>query len=155
MLLWRLATATYAERFDGGYGLVNAGRWNVVGQLVTYAATHPSLCLLERLVHVADLALLPIGLVMVLYEAPDSITRRTVELRDLPESWPRDAWLTQRLGAQWLGSTEEALLVVPSVVVAMPEANDRNIVINHRHPDAARIRIRAIRPFEIDARLLS
>jgi RES domain-containing protein len=154
MLLWRLATAAYAERFDGGYGLVNAGRWNVAGQRVTYAATHPSLCLLERLVHVADLALLPHELVMVLYEAPDSIPRGTIALDALPRGWQRDEWLTQRLGAEWLDQAEEALLFVPSVVVAMPEADDRNIVINHRHADTARIRIRALRPFEIDTRLL-
>ena len=49
MRLWRLSAAAYAERFDGGYGLEYAGRWNERGRLVTYCATGPALCVLEKL----------------------------------------------------------------------------------------------------------
>ena len=59
MRLWRLSNAEDAERFDGGYGLHRDGRWNTRGRPVTYCATGPALCLLEKLVHVEDLALLP------------------------------------------------------------------------------------------------
>src|SRR5258708_39409735 len=59
MLLWRLSGLQHAEAFDGGYGLLYDGRWNTVGHAVTYCATSPSLCVLEKLVHVQDPALLP------------------------------------------------------------------------------------------------
>lgn len=52
MLLWRLSIRRYASIFDGGYGLLFDGRWNTVGHAVTYCATSPSLCVLEKLVHI-------------------------------------------------------------------------------------------------------
>ena len=42
MDLWRLSHADYAERFDGGYGLVGDGRWNGRGRPVTYCSTGPA-----------------------------------------------------------------------------------------------------------------
>ena len=54
MQLWRLSGAAHARAFDGGYGLLYPGRWNSAGRAVTYCATSPSLCVLEKLVHVED-----------------------------------------------------------------------------------------------------
>jgi RES domain-containing protein len=54
MLLWRLSGLRHASSFDGGYGLLFDGRWNTVGHAVTYCAISPSLCVLEKLVHVED-----------------------------------------------------------------------------------------------------
>ena len=54
MLLWRLSGVQHAEAFDGGYGLLFEGRWNTIGHAVAYCATSPSLCVLEKLVHVED-----------------------------------------------------------------------------------------------------
>jgi len=59
MRLWRLSSARRARDFDGGYGLVNSGRWNTTGRPVTYCSTVPSLAALEKRVHVTDPALLP------------------------------------------------------------------------------------------------
>ena len=77
MQLWRLSGAAFADRFDGGYGLEHAGRWNERGRPV---------CLLR----------------------------------------------------------------VPSVIVPVPESDDRNIIVNHRHRDAARIMISRIERFACD-----
>ena len=80
MRLWRLSTLQFADAFDGGYGLRFDGRWNTVGRPVTYAATSPSLCVLEKLVHVEAPALLP-SRAMVSFEVPDEVpfARRVVE----------------------------------------------------------------------------
>ncbi len=64
MLLWRLSGVQYASAFDGGYGLLFEGRWNTAGHAVTYCASSPSLCVLEKLVHIEDPDLLP-ALIMV------------------------------------------------------------------------------------------
>jgi len=89
MLLWRLSGRQHARAFDGGYGLLFDGRWNTVGHAVTYCATSPSLCVLEKLVHVEDPALLP-ELIMVAYEAPDALPVDTVTLDRLSHDWQRD-----------------------------------------------------------------
>jgi RES domain-containing protein len=153
MRLWRLSSLQFAKVFDGGYGLRFDGRWNTVGRPVTYAATSPSLCVLEKLVHVEDPELLP-ALAMVTYHVPDEIpvTRRT--LVDLPDDWRRQEVKTQRIGDKWLASLEAAVLFVPSVIVPIRDSPDRNVIINHRHPAAAAIAVERVEPFEVDVRLL-
>jgi RES domain-containing protein len=153
MRLWRLSSQGLAEAFDGGYGLRFDGRWNTVGHAVTYAATSPSLCVLEKLVHVEDPALLP-RLAMVTYDVPDDtpVARRT--LGDLPEDWRRREAETQRIGDQFLSAVEAAILFVPSVIVLIRDSPDWNIVINHRHTAAGAITIERIEPFQLDVRLL-
>jgi RES domain-containing protein len=153
MRLWRLSGLQFAEAMDGGYGLLFNGRWNTVGRPVTYTATSPSLCVLEKLVHVEDPALMP-ALAMVVYDVPDTtpITRRA--LSDLPEDWRRRESDTQRMGDEWLEGLEHALLFVPSAIVAIDDSPDCNVIVNHRHPAAAAIRIERIDPFELDVRLL-
>ena len=73
MQLWRLSAGVYAERFDGGYGLENDGRWNGRGRPVTYCSTGPALCVIEKLVHLDDASLLPDDMVFVRYAAPDDL----------------------------------------------------------------------------------
>ncbi len=51
---------------------------------MTYCATSPSLCVLEKLVHVQDSDLLP-ALVMVRYESPDCLGIETISIAQLPE----------------------------------------------------------------------
>ncbi|MGE0652979.1 MAG: RES family NAD+ phosphorylase [Alphaproteobacteria bacterium] len=154
MRFWRLSTAPYAEAFDGGYGLHYDGRWNAVGDPVTYCATVPSLCVLEKLVHTESIDDLPEDLQMIEYEAPDALLVEIWESDDLPPDWRRNGLDTRDRGSNWLRGATAPLLRVPSVVVAEPGALDRNILINHRHPEHKRIVVRDIRPFEIDPRLL-
>jgi RES domain-containing protein len=152
MRLWRLSGREHARSFDGGYGLLYDGRWNTAGHAVTYCATSPSLCVIEKLVHVEDPALMP-DLVMVTYEAPDEIGMETVRPSALPDDWrPGEGW-TQRLGDAWHRSLATPLLSVPSVVVPLDASPDVNVLINHRHPDAARIVLAAAEPFILDPRL--
>lgn len=61
--------------------------------------------------------------------------------------------MTQQLGDDWLDGLTEALLVVPSVIMPIPAAPDRNVLINHRRPETARIAIVEIVPFTLDPRL--
>ncbi len=97
MVLWRLSGEQHARAFDGGYGLLYDGRWNSAGRAMTYCATSPSLCVLEKLVHIEDPELLP-ALIMVRYQVPDGLGMETISITELPESWRRqDSW-TQRRG---------------------------------------------------------
>jgi RES domain-containing protein len=152
MRLWRLSSVRHARDFDGGYGLFNDGRWNTRGRPVTYCSTAPSLAALEKRVHVSDPALLP-PQVMVAYDVPDSISTRTIAFNDLPADWTTLETHTQALGNAWLDSAGEALLIVPSVVVPLASAADRNVLLNHRVAAAATIQIAETMPFTLDPRL--
>jgi RES domain-containing protein len=152
MRLWRLSSARRARDFDGGYGLYNSGRWNTKGRPVTYCATVPSLSALEKRVHVSDPTLLP-DQALVEYDVPENVPMRRIEIGDLPADWAMRETQSQRLGDEWLDQASEAILVVPSVIMPIANAPDRNVLINHRHPAAARIAIVAATAFAIDPRL--
>jgi len=152
MRLWRLSSARRARDFDGRYGLHNNGRWNTKGRPVTYCATVPSLSALEKRAHVSDPAFLP-EQTMVEYDAPDDVPVREIEIGDLPANWVLREAQSQKLGDEWLDQAAEAILIVPSVIMSIASAPDRNVLINHRHPAAARIRIVAATAFAFDPRL--
>ena len=152
MLFWRLSGRRHARAFDGGYGLLFDGRWNTRGHRVTYCATSPSLCVLEKLVHIEDFALMP-DLVMITYDMPEAMAAETVSLDGLPADWRRREELTQELGDTWQGAGKTAILMMPSAIVPFRDAPDRNAMINHAHPAANEIKIVAAEDFALDARL--
>jgi RES domain-containing protein len=152
MRLWRLSSSRRARDFDGAYGLHNNGRWNTKGRPVTYCATVPSLSALEKRAHVSDPAVLP-DQTMVEYDAADDVPVREIEIGDLPANWALREAQSQKLGDEWLDRVGEAILIVPSVIMPIASAPDRNVLINHRHPAAARIRIVAAIAFAFDPRL--
>jgi RES domain-containing protein len=153
MLLWRLSGVQHAQTFDGGYGLLFDGRWNTVGHPVTYCATSPSLCVLEKLAHIEDPDLLP-PLRMVRYDAPDDLGVETISIAGLADSWPRQERRTQQVGDGWHASLRTPLLCVPSAIVPIEGSPDTNFLINHRHPAVGRIRLVKNEPFSLDLRLL-
>jgi RES domain-containing protein len=152
MLLWRLSGTQHAQAFDGGYGLLFNGRWNTVGHAVTYCSTSPSLCVLEKLVHIEDASLLP-ELIMVTYDVPDALGVEKIDLEDLADEWRRrEAW-TQQKGDAWHQSRTSPLIRVPSAIVPIPNSPDVNVLINHTHPACANIKISRLEPFVFDPRL--
>jgi RES domain-containing protein len=152
MRLWRLSSVRRARDFTGGYGLANSGRWNTVGRPVTYCASVPSLAALEKRVHVGDPSRLP-PQAMVAYDAPDGVSVRTIETGELPTDWASREADTQQFGDDWLDAGAEAILLVPSVIMPIAGVADRNVLINHRKPDATRISIVDVVAFTLDPRL--
>ena len=155
MQLWRLSGAGYADRLDGGYGLENDGRWNTRGRPVTYCSTGPALCLLEKLVHIDDVALIPDDTMLVRYDVPDDFGIENLRLADLPDDWRLNEGVTRAIGDTWLDGISSAFLRVPSVIVPVADSADRNVLVNHRHEDAGRITVAGIEPFACDPRLFS
>jgi len=153
MLLWRLSGRQNANSFDGGYGLLFDGRWNTRGHAVTYCATSPSLCVLEKLIHIEDPVILP-DLVMVTYDVPQKTDRLTVRLDELPKDWRRREGLTQQRGDAWHRSRVALLLKVPSAIIPVKESPDFNVLVNHSHPSVTDIKIVSAEPFILDQRPL-
>jgi RES domain-containing protein len=154
MRLWRLSGSRHARAFDGGYGLFNNGRWNTRGRPVTYCSTVPSLAALEKRVHVTEARLLP-PQIMIEYDVPDDVAVRAITIAELPSDWRTRETMTQRLGDGWADAASDAILIVPSVIMPLPHAPDRNAVINHRHPSATRITIVSVTPLTLDPRLFA
>ena len=152
MRLWRLSSVRRARDFDGGYGITNSGRWNTIGRPVTYCSTVPSLTALEKRVHVTVTDLLP-PQAMVEYAVPDDVPAHSISFDDLPSDWTLREIHTQTLGDAWLDKCAELILVVPSVIMPIASAPDRNVLINHRHSGSSRIMITAVTPFTFDPRL--
>jgi RES domain-containing protein len=152
MRLWRLSSLRRAREFDGGYGLANSGRWNTSGRPVTYCSTVPSLTALEKRVHITDTSLLP-PQAMVEYVVPDDVPVRNISFDALSSDWALHETHTQTLGDAWLDKCTELILVVPSVIMPIASAPDRNVLINHWHSGLARITITAVTPFTFDPRL--
>ena len=114
---------------------------------MTYAATAPSLCVLEKLVHL-DLAIaLPEDLVMVEIEVPDGGGVSRLEPSDLPERWAMDELSTRRIGDAWHDARSTLALSVPSVILPLTGIADRNLVLNHECDGAEQMRILRSEPF--------
>ncbi len=90
---------------------------------------------------------------MVEYDVPDDLPTRLLAMNDLDVDWTMRETVTQKLGDAWLSGGTEALLLVPSVIVPLASAPERNVLINHRQSASARIQIVATTPFTLDPRL--
>jgi RES domain-containing protein len=119
---------------------------------VTYCSTVPSLTALEKRVHVTDTSLLALQ-AMVEYSVPDDVPVHSISFSDLPSDWASRETHTQRLGDAWLDGCAELILVVPSVIMPIASAPERNVLINHRHVAIVGITVTAITPFTFDPRL--
>lgn len=149
MLVWRLARSVYPA-LDGEGARLSGGRWNGPGTPVVYTAGSLSLAALEQLVHLNP-SRLPEDLVAYGVEIPDALQVEQVAASSLPEGWDRRAEVPtlRRIGQTWAEKEEAAILNVPSAVI--PE--ERNYLINPRHPAAPQARVTRQRPFDFDPRL--
>lgn len=149
MLVWRLTRRPYAD-LDGHGGRSTDGRWHSRGQPIVYCASTAALAVLEVRVHL-DLAPdeLPDDYVLMKIAVPDDLERQTIGVAELPVGWQRDAELSRAVGDRWLARRVTALLQVPSAIVAV----EQNVLLNARHPAAARLAIEEIQPFGWDPRL--
>ena len=109
---------------------------------MVYCAPNPATALLEILVH-AEIELDDIP-----------VTYKYLEIH-VPERTSRESITTtaaaQKRGDAWLEQNRTALLLVPCVIV--PETT--NVLINPRHPESARIKIKRIHEQSADTRLIS
>lgn len=141
MRLWRISE--FAS-LDGAGGLYAAGRWNSIGQPITYLAESSALALLEALVR-RSRTVLPAPYQLLDVHVPDDVAATR---------WPvdqdaHDRPLTTAWGDAFLRARSTALARVPSVIAPA----SWNYLLNPLHPDAARIRIARAARWPWDARL--
>lgn len=151
--IWRIATrgpSWAAEDLSGNGSARSAGRWNSTGMPVVYASTTIAMACLETVVHGAGL---PVRRWLVAIDVPQVHWHARTELapEDLPGWDARPAGAASSgWGDRWLASHSSLLAAVPSVIV--PE--ERNVLINPRHPACASLVARVVREWSYDSRLL-
>jgi RES domain-containing protein len=117
---------------------------------VVYTSATLSLAALEVLVHL-DRRDAPDDLVAVAAEIPDEVTRRTIEVSELPSTWrryPAPPALAD-LGTAWAQAGRITVLVVPSALVPA----EANYLLNPAHEAFPAIRVLPPEPFRFDPRL--
>lgn len=148
--VWRITTARFAQSaFSGEGARLYGGRWNPKGWPVVYTAQSQSLALLELMVQDEPLRA---HYVLIPAQLPDDLPETRIDIDQLPDDWrtigARD--VLQAMGQAWLESGQSAVLNVPSAVVPA----ERNLLLNPRHPDFARIVIGEPQSLQTDIRLL-
>jgi RES domain-containing protein len=81
----------------------------------------------------------------------DDAMMATMELKKLPKGWnaqPPGA-ISKKIGDEWIQSGRSVVLAVPSVIVAQ----ERTFLLNPKHRDFAKIKIKDQGTFSLDPRL--
>ncbi len=154
MFLYRISNKRYARDLSGVGAEKYGGRWNLKGVPVLYTADAMTLCTLEALVHAGD-SVGPTSRVMITYQLPHDISKYIPDDNLLPSGWDDlpsiDGGPSSTFGQHWVEREKELIMVVPSVI--MPQAKERAIVINVRHPEFKKLEIVSLEPFLFDPRL--
>ncbi|WP_304064593.1 RES family NAD+ phosphorylase [Pedobacter glucosidilyticus] len=149
MELFRLANAKYIEDLSGTGARLYGGRWNSVGTPAVYLTSSKSLAVLEVLVHLNP-ALFPDDFCMASFEVPDdSFTALSIE--KLPTDWKNNQeQLLKRFGDEFIRKNEYLGLKVPSAIVD----DEFNYILNPNHPLMNKVKIKLVKPFIFDNRLV-
>lgn len=155
MRVWRIgvdAPGYGADDISGTGARLTGGRWNPAGVPMLYCSDTPSLACLETLVHLGATGL-PFNRYLVAIDIPDDVWRRrqVMESATLAIGWDAvpAGQVSIGIGGEWVKGGVSAVLLVPSSIV--PE--DRVILINPLHRDAAGITARKVRKWVYDPRL--
>lgn len=149
--VWRIGwnKALRLDELPKGSLLAN-GRWHLAASRrpIVYAGSSRALCQLEKRVHCNGVA--PADMALLRLELPGSAPVAAAEDLGLRADWRGNEAHTQALGDAWAATQDSLGLWVPSYVV--PE--ERNMLLNPRHPRYAEVRIVIeANPFEFDPRL--
>jgi RES domain-containing protein len=135
--------------FDAGGSVLFPGRWNTVTTPLIYTSEHFSTALLEKLAHGSGrlppnqhyvAVTVPLG---ASYEWFDEASH---------SGWDAPTPSVSRaFGEDWQKSGRSLVLLVPSVVARI----DRNVLINPRHTEFARIETSLHKPVYWDRRLFA
>ncbi len=150
MIVFRLAKAKYSHDFSGKGAEKTGGRWNSKGVSIVYTSESRALCTAEIAVH-TPLGLLPTDYEIITIEIPDSIKIRTLAIKNLPSNWNSipHSGSTQEIGDEFIRQNKTAVFKVPSAVVP----GDFNYLLNPKHDDFTKVKIKKTKVFGFDDRL--
>jgi RES domain-containing protein len=149
MIVFRLSKQAFIKDLSGLGAEKTGGRWNSKGVPVLYTAASRALAVVEVIVHV-PVGIIPINYQLATIEVPDSSVLE-IDIKDLPKNWATNPFTrhTQDIGNSFVRNNEHLVLQVPSATIT----GDTNYVINPRHPEFNKVKIKSIEPFMFDVRL--
>jgi RES domain-containing protein len=105
--------------------------------------------MIEYFIHI-DADDVPDDLVVVMAEIPDSVSRLSTAMKQLPQNWRQTPPPPELLaiGDRFVRSSRAAILVVPSALAP----TESNWLINPKHPEFSAIRVHSPEAFLYDAR---
>jgi RES domain-containing protein len=149
MEVYRLSREKYAADLSGKGAAIKGARWNSVGVEMIYTAANRSLAMAEVAVHFT-LATLPDDM-MITIRIPDKVSFLEIKIEELPTDWnifPHPS-STQIIGDKFIADNKYCILKIPSVVTL----GDYNYLINPKHSEFSKIKIKAIDKFPFDKRI--
>lgn len=149
---WRIVPEEQAATaFDGEGARRYGGRWNSVGVAMVYASEHKSLAALEVRVHINTTKKLK-RYKCFPFEF-DQKLMKDFPLGSLPKDWQQEPPppSLQQLGDAWVRAADSPILAVPSVIIP----DERNYLLNPKHPQFAKIKIGKSEDIAFDPRLLA
>lgn len=150
MRVFRLSKKKYSGELNGKGAAKSGNRWNSKGTEIIYTAESRALAMAEVAVHLT-LATLPSDYVIIEINIPDNIELKALNPKDLAENWNDHPPIigTQKIGDEFISTSECCVLKVPSAVVP----GDFNYLINPHHVDFEKITIADINDFLFDRRI--
>jgi len=148
---WRIVPENQAARaFDGEGARLYGGRWNSVGVAMVYASEHKSLAALEVRVHIDTTKTIKRYHCFAFHF--DESLMKVFRAASLPKDWQQEPPppSLQQLGDAWVKTADCPILAVPSVIIP----DERNYLLNPKHPAFAKIKIGKPERFSFDPRLL-
>jgi RES domain-containing protein len=148
MILYRLTNGEFIHDLSGTGAKLYGGRWNAPGFNALYTTENISLAVLEILVHIKKYKR-PIDYHLVTIDIPQTFSPAIINKEKLKRNWKDDVSYTQFMGDEFLKSSNELLLKVPSVIVDQ----ENNYIINPKHLGISKVKITSTKLFEFDERL--
>lgn len=147
---WRIVKQRHAaSAFSGEGARLFEGRWNSAGVAMVYCSEHVSLAALEILVHIQPIV--PRDKFRLFRASWDEKIMISLEAKKLPHGWntAMAGNASRHVGDDWIKSGKSAVLSVPSVIVP----RERTFLLNPKHADFSRIKIKDNGLLELDPRL--
>jgi RES domain-containing protein len=147
---WRIVKQRHiATAFSGEGARLFEGRWNSGGVAMVYCSEHVSLAALEILVHMQPVV--PREKFRLFRATWEEKMMISLEVTKLPRGWntAMAGAASRQVGDDWISNAKSAVLSVPSVIVP----RERTFLLNPKHPDFSRIKIKDNGPLELDPRL--
>ena len=147
---WRIVKEKHAATaFSGEGARIFEGRWNSAGVRMVYCSENLALAALEILAHTRPVTMR--DKFRAFRVSWDEAIMVVVDLKNLPKAWsaqPPTA-ASKNIGDEWIKSGQSAVLALPSVLVPL----EKTFLLNPKHPDFRKIKIKDAGNFALDPRL--
>ena len=147
---WRVVKEKHAKSaFSGEGARIFEGRWNSAGVRMVYCSENLALAALEILVHTRPVIMR--DKFRAFRVTFDDAMMVIVDLKKLPKGWNAQppGSISKSIGDEWIKSGRSAVLALPSVLVPL----ERTYLLNPKHRDFAKIKIKDAGSFVLDPRL--